>query len=224
MISNLIKMTAKAFLILVLLATLIPMRSLAADPTDLGKITIEVTGENGTKLSGNWYLHQGINDKGMVLRNGSSGEVFNFSAGIYYLEVRNLKVYPYYKVFSANPQTLKVGGAIKFQVQYFKTEVQKANATSAPVPPTPVVPEVIPTPDPVVVNPVDDSTPDPVAPKKTPIKLTIVRPAVQDPAIAYDGPEEVGYRLATTGPNGLLGILLAFSLVSGLWIIKRKNA
>jgi len=222
MVSNLIKTITKAFLVLVLLAAFAPMRSLAADPTDLGKITIEVSDQNGAAIGGDWYLYAGATSNTLVARNGTKGEVFNFPAGTYFLEVRNIKTHPFYKVFSANPQTLMIKGSIRFQVQYFVTEAQKARATSAP---TPATPAVTPTPAPVIEIPAPVTvTPAPVVQKKAPIKLTIIRPAVEDPAIAYDGPGEVGYQLATTGPNGLLGALLAFSLIAGLWIVKRKNA
>lgn len=212
-----------------LLATFAPLRTLAADPTDQGKITIEVSDPNGKALIGDWYLHQGSTDLGFVVRNGSKGEVFNASAGTYFLEVRNLKAYPFRKVLTANPQTLEIGGTLRFGVRYFVTEEQMANATSDPVVETPVTVE----PAPVVVVPAPDLAPEAVtpAPASKPklvnnhIKLNIVRTPETDPWIEEEQPaEDREYSLAVTGPEGLLGVLSILSMVSGLWIVKRKNA
>jgi len=223
MFSNLLKKTSGFFWVLLLVATLIPMQSLAAEPTDMGKITVDVRDENGVKMIGDWYLHQGTTDQGLVLRNGTKGEEFNFTAGVYFIEVRNLKLYPFYKVFSGNPQTLKIGGAITYTVQYFKTEAQKAKATSAPISVEPVVaPVSVPT---IETPPVAPSAPAVVTPKRTPVRLNIVRPVVADPWIEEVQPAvNQEYSLAVTGPEGLLGALSLFSIVSGLWIVKRKNA
>jgi len=224
MISNLSKAISRLFWVLLLVATFVPMRSLAADPTDLGKITIQVTDENGVNLAGNWYLHAGTAIGNTVIRNGTKGEVFNSPAGSYFLEVRNLKAHPFY------PQMLDIGGSIEFKVQYFTTEDQKANATIAPVVVEPAVVDTVPAED-MPASTVDTpapstSAPAVVTPKPNPhIKLNIIRPVAEDaPAQDTASSADQGYSLAVTGPEGLLGALSLFSLASGLWIVKRKNS
>jgi hypothetical protein len=230
MFLNLLKRATGVFGVLLLLATFAPMRALAADPTDLGKITIEVSDQNGTSLSGDWYLHSGKTEANDTVRNGSKGEVFDFPAGTYFLEVRNLKLYPFYKIFTANPQTLNVGDGIQFDVQYFQTEDQKNGATNAPVMIEPAASQTVP----VVVTPSPAPAPIVTAPAPAPvivplknnhIKLNIVRPVETDETTQNnDSGQAQNYNLATTGPAGLLGVLVLFSMACGLWIVKRKNA
>lgn len=127
---------------------------------DTGNVEIRVIDEKNQKFSGNWYLHQGVNEKGMVLRNGSSGEKFSMPVGNYYLEAqRKDALHPYYFLMSKNPQTLPGGESILFEIQYFPTEEARdaaeknyteGQSVSAPTPnPAPApAPAPIPAPAP----------------------------------------------------------------------------
>lgn len=101
--------------------------------TGQGKVIVSVADDQNQAFSGEWYLHSGTTSTGSLVRNGSSGESFNIDAGTYYLEVRGLvHTYPYYYVFSSNPQILAENDTITFNVQYFKTQDAMLTASGHP--------------------------------------------------------------------------------------------
>ena len=117
-----------ALFILMMGISLIP-GGRAAEVEDQGTIVINVYDENGDEFAGNWYLHQGINERGMVVRNGSNGETFLFSDGTYYLRAHGKTDAPYPLIHSDNPQALEIGETITYNVQYFATEEALLAAT-----------------------------------------------------------------------------------------------
>lgn len=127
--------TVKNLILLTALLLSFPYSALMADAASTqGKVIINVLDENNKPYSGNWYLHQGITDNGLLVRNGSSGETFTVQEGIYFLTVYKKDYFrPYHVIYSTNPQTLTANETITFNVQYFKTEEEMANAEAPSV-------------------------------------------------------------------------------------------
>lgn len=98
--------------------------------SNMGQMQINVYDENNEPFSGIWYLHQGPNDNGLTIRNGSLGETFVLNEG-YYTLVAHGKTYqhPYVVIHSDNPQQVVAGKVAVFNVQYFATEEEMLAAT-----------------------------------------------------------------------------------------------
>ncbi|MCK5601692.1 hypothetical protein KAR91_07485 [Candidatus Pacearchaeota archaeon] len=98
--------------------------------SNTGEMQINIYDQDGQPFSGTWYLHQGPNDDGLTIRNGSLGETFQLNEG-YYTLVAHGKTYqyPYVVIHSDNPQEVITGQTAVFNVQYFQTEEQMLNAT-----------------------------------------------------------------------------------------------
>ena len=124
--------SVKNVILIILLLLAFPTSAFMAEVSNQGTITINVYDENNKPYMGNWYLHQGTNEKGLVLRNGSSGETFSFKEGTYFLRVyKKDSTHPYNVIYSNNPQTLTADETITFNVQYFKTQEEMNNASSS---------------------------------------------------------------------------------------------
>ena len=127
--------TISIFLFVALLTLgFVPFGTFAASTST---VIISVQDQSNLALSGNWYLHQGTTLNGALIRNGSSGEIFEVDSGSYFLEVRNLLgSYPYYLLHSDNPLFVDEDATITFNVQYFETEEQMLIASGNPPEPT----------------------------------------------------------------------------------------
>lgn len=117
----------KKILAMLAIAFLMPVNTFASGH-DRGTITINVYDEQFEEIRGQWFLHRGPNDDGLLMRNGTGSETFQIEDGIYYLKVLrifndNFEVdHPFYLINSENSQFLEVNETIRFDVQYFKTE------------------------------------------------------------------------------------------------------
>jgi len=145
---SLLKKISVSLFVALLTVGLVPFGTLAAET---GTVTISVQDEHGDAFSGDWYLHRGTTINGYLVRNGSSGEMFQVESGYYFLEVRNIPGDgPYYLVHSDNPQMVEAGASETFNVEYFETAEAHAIASGNPPPPQvisttttgPVLPDV----------------------------------------------------------------------------------
>ena len=234
--------TVKNLIIIIALLFSFPSSAIMADVSTQGKVIINVYDENSKPYVGNWYLYQGINDKGMTLRNGSSGETFTFQAGTYFLNVyKKDTIRPYHVIYSNNPQTLKANETITYNVQYFKTAEEMANA-SAPTVTEPAPVETVTTTPPIVSETTEsvdtaatdsdtgasDSSESPtlsrtyMGPRVTLADLpnTSVSPAT-DSGSSSGGSENLPLQLAQTGSPALL--ILIFSGLLGSIAVRRKK-
>ncbi len=239
-------MSYKKLLFALLIATLLPLTSLAVDiEKEKGTVTINVYDENNQKFSGNWFLHQGTSTKGRIVRNGTSGETFDIDDGNYYLEAqRKNSRYNYYIIYSNNPQTLEIDGEITYKIQYFKTqedfETAKANGDTTPTPtptpepptptpaptPTPEPPTPTPTPIPTPTNPTADRDylgPDPSSSNYVPLfNISPVDNATEQTTESENElSQNLPLQLAETGNPALL-LLVISGLAGGLAVRKRK--
>ncbi len=122
------KLIKNIFLSLCVLAIL-PF-GLSHAQSSTGKMQVNVYDQDNQPFSGTWYLHQGPNEKGLTIRNGSLGETFQLNEG-YYTLVAHGKTYqyPYVVIHSDNPQRVIAGETAVFNIQYFQTEEQMLTAT-----------------------------------------------------------------------------------------------
>lgn len=95
-----------------------------------GEVIVDVMDENGAPFSGTWLLHKGPTDRGIIVRNGNSGESFFVPSGNTYTLIVHRKTpnYKYFTIFSESTQGLEEGGTIEFIVQYYKTKAQQNEA------------------------------------------------------------------------------------------------
>jgi hypothetical protein len=236
----------KRLMIFVIAFSFVSAVAIAADyDPNKGTIVINVTNGNGTEISGNWYLHQGgIN--GAVPRNGSSGEVFQITPGIYYLEVQSTGTYKAYWLKNTNPQSVSAGQTITFDLAYYTNQEAKDQAQelaamqAAEAAAEPVVEEAVePVIEEAVEPPAEEETTEEAVTEEEP--AVVIPPAPSVPTVIIDVPtwgtppsatsatesEGESYdlgavtSLAQTGP-GMLALLIPSS-IAGLCVAFKKR-
>jgi hypothetical protein len=176
----------KKLILIALLLLILPAGTHAADQSNSGKIIINVRDENNNPYVGNWFLYNGSTNKGMMVRNGSGGETFNFDPGIYFIEAQPKEtIRPYRLIRSDNPQALATGETITFDIQYFQTEDQK-NSPQVPVAPATTA-EIAPQ-EPIAIAPAPENT---IAPAPAPVDNSTDTSAQDPNGRTYMGPEAI---------------------------------
>ncbi len=195
-----------------------------------GTISIEIVDAFDRPTKGAWYMHQGINSKGPVVRNGQGNETFEFATGVYTLRTRNVEYGQVIEMETESTLELVHEGEIAFKAVYYTDAEQKEffNQGATESTEEEVDENVVTEPSTDVepaeeVNPEEEMVNEPVIPAPRPD----VVPDDTKPNFPSDGfvsavtPGQ-NYDLAATGPSGLLGLML-ISSVTGLAAIRRKN-
>lgn len=120
----------KTFLIFLCLLIL-PLSVFAAygdDPDLQGTIVITLKDAKGENVKGDWYLHQGSSQEGLVVRNGIGSDKFLKNPGNYFLEIRNTKTHGAYTLEENPAQSLNTKETITYHITYYIDEEAKLAA------------------------------------------------------------------------------------------------
>jgi|GEM_PF-2783182 len=200
-----------------------------ADQHSSGTVTVQVVDQYGHDVAGVWYLYEGSGTQGMISRNGTWGEAFGMNYGTYFLTGEAKTGYDSFAVTGENPQTTVPNANITFTLVYQRTDTTSSSTTVTP-PVAPVAPEQPATPpvrepEPPVMTP---EAPASTLPPRTPLQVdqpltsrlsNTGEPVGANVAAVTTQPMQ----LATTGPEGLAGLMAFSSVLSGLWITRRRK-
>lgn len=226
---------------------LIPSPVFAQPHHTPGDIAIAVVDQDENPIQGIWFLHEGSGEEGMIIRNGTFGEVFKMNYGTYFLRGQNMRGYESFEVIDENPQDIIPHGIITFTLKYYVEGYAAAQSLSGAVQQeevgaVPVVPaeaaqveelaqgdvaaetiETLPTETQVEEEEITVVAPAAAAPVVRELEISPLRVPAPDRLSHTGEPEGVKLpmQLAVTGPGGLLMMLIGSGL-AGLWAMRRK--